>query len=101
MNGHLVAGRIVPMMRSVLWRTFWVLMLIVGVVVLSMLLWTPLERPKLGIERADCFYLMGDGVVTATPIPGCPTRPPGRPGPSLTPLTPEERERLLRRYPHG
>jgi hypothetical protein len=59
------------------------------------------ESTKLGIERIDCFYLMGDGVVTATPIPGCPTRPPGRPGPSLTPLTPEERERLLRDYPHG
>jgi hypothetical protein len=56
---------------------------------------------KLGIERPDCFYGMVDGAVTATPIPGCPTRPPGRPGPSLTPLTREELERLLRRYPHG
>jgi hypothetical protein len=72
-------------------------------VVASVILLTSLqeESTKLGIERPDCFYLMGDGVVTATPIPGCPTRPPGRPGPSLTPLTPEERERLLRRYPHG
>jgi hypothetical protein len=68
-------------------------------VVASVILLTSLEeRPKLG-PIMDCFYLMGDGVVTATPIPGCPTRPPGRPGPSLTP--PEERERLLRDYPHG
>jgi hypothetical protein len=75
--------------------------LVIGIVVSVVLLTSPQESTNLGIERSDCFYLMGDGVVTATPIPGCPTRPPGRPGPSLTPLTPEERERLLRRYPHG
>jgi hypothetical protein len=73
-------------MRVALWRIWWVVMLIIGACVLSMLLWIPQDRPLPEIERrSDCFYLIGDGVVSATPIPGCPTRPPGRPGPSLTP----------------
>jgi hypothetical protein len=84
--------------------------LVIGTVVSVVLLTSPQESTKIGIERPDCFYgfdhvFTNSGswqwIVTAKPIPGCPTRPDGRPGPSLTPLTPEERERLLRRYPHG
>jgi hypothetical protein len=75
------------------------LMVIVFTVVAVVLLKSPQESTNLGVDTS-CFYGMVDGVVTATPIPGCPTRPPGRPGPSLTPLTREELERLLRRYPH-
>jgi hypothetical protein len=78
----------------------WVFGLIICAVVVAVLLSWEQESTILGIERPDCFYGIVDGVVTATPIPGCPTRPPGRPGPSLTPLTREELERLLRRYPH-
>jgi hypothetical protein len=83
-------------------RGLWLLVgLLICAVAQLVLLASPQESTKLGIERPDCFYGMVDGVVTATPIPGCPTRPPGRPGPSLTPMTREELERLLRPYPHG
>jgi hypothetical protein len=64
----------------------WVFGLIICAVVVAVLLSSQQVSTKPGIERRpDCFYLIGDGVVSATPVPGCPTRPPGRPGPSLTP----------------
>jgi hypothetical protein len=53
--------------------------------VVLLVLALPQEPTKLGTERPDCYYLIGDGAVTATTVPGCPTRPPGNPGPSLTP----------------
>lgn len=67
-----------PIMAAAMWRIFWVVMLIIGALVLSMVLMTPGDIPRPEIERAECLYSIDGSAVVATPIPGCPTRlPPG------------------------